>query len=81
MRTKLQLFFNWGITFGDPYVIPKKEAKAVAYASKDELEQNILAAHGIDIRRSRRAQHYGSHPAGQQMDDPDDIDGPLLIKV
>ena len=38
MRTRLRLFLEWGITFGDPYSIPEKTARPVAYASKQELE-------------------------------------------
>ena len=42
MRTKLQLFLDWGITF-DPagYRMPEQAARKVAYASKEELIANI----------------------------------------
>ena len=43
MRTRLRLFLEWGITFGDPYVLPEKAARKVAYASKQELEAAIDA--------------------------------------
>ena len=42
MRTRLRLFLEWGITFGDPYSIPEKTARPVAYASKQELELAIM---------------------------------------
>ena len=41
MRTRLRLFLDWGITFGDPYILPEKAARAVAYASRGELVQAI----------------------------------------
>ena len=41
MRTKLQLFLNWGITFEEPYVLPDQGKRQVFYASRQELEMNI----------------------------------------
>ena len=41
MRTQLHLFLDWGITFGKPYILPEKAARAVAYASRGELVQAI----------------------------------------
>ena len=43
MRTRLRLFLEWGITFGEPYILPEKAARKVAYASKKELEAAIDA--------------------------------------
>lgn len=45
MRTRLRLFLEWGITFREPYSIPEKAARPVAYASKQELELEILRRH------------------------------------
>lgn len=42
MRTRLRLFLEWGITFEDPYRVPERAARKVAYASKQELEAAIL---------------------------------------
>ena len=42
MRTRLRLFLEWGITFGEPYQVPERAARKVAYASKQELEAAIL---------------------------------------
>ena len=41
MQTKLQLFFDWGITFGEPYTTPEHAARPVAYASRQELFLSI----------------------------------------
>ena len=41
MQTKLRLFLDWGITFGEPYVTPEHAARPVAYASRAELLDSI----------------------------------------
>ena len=47
MQTRLRLFLEWGISFGDPYLLPERAARAVAYANKRELEQAIFrSCHG-----------------------------------
>ena len=45
MRTRLRLFLEWGITFGEPYLLPERAARPVAYANRQELEQVILQRH------------------------------------
>lgn len=45
MRTRLRLFLEWGITFGELYSIPEKAAHSVAYANKQELELAIMCRH------------------------------------
>lgn len=42
MRTKMKLFLKWGITFEEPYVIPERSARKVAYADKQEIEEEII---------------------------------------
>ncbi len=42
MRTRLRLFLDWGITFGEPYILEEKAARTVAYANKQELEDAIF---------------------------------------
>lgn len=41
MRTRLQLFLNWGITFDGPYTVPERANRAVAYANRVDLEMNL----------------------------------------
>ena len=43
MKSKLKLFFEWGITFGKPYQAEEHGNRAVAYAAKDKLLQAIQA--------------------------------------
>lgn len=41
MRTKLQLYFKWGIQFEEPYQVPERVRREVYYAGKEELLMNI----------------------------------------
>ena len=41
MRTKLQLYFKWGINFEEPYQVPERAQREVYYAGKEELLMNI----------------------------------------
>lgn len=67
MRTRLRLFLEWGITFEEPYVLPEKAARKVAYASKKELEAAI-DAHVRD-QAAVQAEAAGTAPA-PAADDP-----------
>lgn len=49
MQTRLRLFLEWGITFGEPYILPEKAARTVAYASRQELEQAIFQRHYAQV--------------------------------
>ncbi len=43
MRTRLKLFFEWGISFEKQgYAVPEKSAREVKYADKNELTRAIL---------------------------------------
>ena len=44
MQTRLRLFLEWGITFGEPYQVPQRVARKVYYASKAELTSAIYRA-------------------------------------
>ena len=41
MRTKLQLYFKWGMSFEEPYQVPERAQREVYYAGKEELLMNI----------------------------------------
>ncbi len=41
MKTRLRLFLDWGITFGEPYQTPEHRQRKVYYAGRQELEQAI----------------------------------------
>ena len=42
MKTLLRLFLDWGISFGEPYIMEEKSHRKVAYADKETLEENII---------------------------------------
>ena len=42
MKVKLKLFFQWGISFGEPYTVPDKGNRPVPYAGKETLISAIL---------------------------------------
>lgn len=42
MKVKLKLFFKWGITFEEPYMVPDKGNRPVPYAGKETLVNAIL---------------------------------------
>ena len=67
MRTRLRLFLEWGITFGEPYILPEKAARKVAYASRKELEAAIDAH--IRDQAAVQAESAGTSPA-PAADDP-----------
>nr|WP_326183671.1 type IV secretory system conjugative DNA transfer family protein [uncultured Oscillibacter sp.] len=47
MRTRLRLFLDWGITFENPYTVPERTDRKVAYAGRLELERNILRQYSV----------------------------------
>ena len=45
MRTKLKLFYDWGIRFEKPLKMPDRGSRPVHYAGKAELEKAILGVY------------------------------------
>ena len=45
MKTKLKLFYDWGIRFEKPLEMPDRGSRPVHYAGKAELEKAILRAY------------------------------------
>ena len=43
MKTKLKLFFDWGIQFQKPLEMPDRGSRPVCYAGKQDLERSILS--------------------------------------
>ena len=54
MRTRLRLFLDWGISFEEPYTVPERANRQVAYASRRELEASIYRQHGQAITVSEK---------------------------
>ena len=74
MQTRLRLFLDWGITFGEPYTLPERAARQVAYADKQALIKAICDKYppppppppSPKAARSRRPEHRGGKPANAQ---------------
>lgn len=41
MKTKFQLFLKWGISFGDPLILPEHSERKVKYADRASIEKAI----------------------------------------
>lgn len=54
MRTRLKLYFRWGIFFDAPYIVPDRGNRRVEYAQRGELEAAILRKYPSESRRSLR---------------------------
>ena len=54
MRTQLQLFLNWGITFGEPYTVPERANRAVAYQRGADGKPEIVPEEAEVVRRIYR---------------------------
>lgn len=70
MRTKLALFFKWGIELNDNFDTDKHEVRKVCYAGKDELIAEIEKREGI--YSSSGGKSASRMPGGtvQEMEEP-----------
>lgn len=50
MRTRLRLFREWGISFEEPFTVPKREHATIRYAGREELISAIQARYPIKAR-------------------------------
>lgn len=48
MKTRLRLYFEWGISFLEPYAIPEKSGRMVEYADKEAVERKITGEKTMD---------------------------------
>ena len=80
MRTRLRLFLDWGITFGEPYQTPEHGQRKVYYAGREELENAIVQRFLVEPepeetdrppQRGKSGQNYdrqgGSGQTGQPL--------------
>ena len=64
MRTKLQLYFKWGISFEEPYQVPERVNREIYYPGKEELLLNIrksLAVPSAPERMGKRGDYMSSY--------------------
>ena len=64
MRTKLWLFLDWGIRFGESYTVEEKANRKVAYADKQALEENIVRKHTACMMVDEETGEILEPPAG-----------------
>ena len=67
MKTKLDLFFNWGIELKTEYVVEKKEVRKVYYAGKDGLMLEIELREGRKEMEELSSKASKSASGGQNM--------------
>ena len=53
-RTRLRLFLEWGISFEEPYIVPKRENAVIRYAGRAELVEAIQAKYPPKQRENTR---------------------------
>ena len=53
-RTRLRLFLEWGISFEEPYTVPKRENAVIRYAGRAELVEAIHAKYPPKQRENTR---------------------------
>ncbi len=64
MRTRLRLFLDWGIRFGEPYTVEEKANRKVVYADKQALEENIVRRHTACMMVDKETGEILEPPAG-----------------
>lgn len=50
MKVRLKLFFDWGISFGEPYTVKENANRKVEYAEKKELVEKIVEKYCPDLK-------------------------------
>ena len=68
MKTRLRLFLDWGITFGEPYQTPEHGQRRVYYAGRQELEEAIKARYWLASEAEEKARPPREGRTGQKDD-------------
>ncbi len=68
MKTRLRLFLDWGITFGEPYQTPEHGQRRVYYAGRQELEEAIKARYWLASEAEEKARPPREGRTGQKND-------------
>ena len=50
IKVRLKLFFDWGISFGEPYAVKENANRKVEYAEKKELIEKIVEKYCPDLK-------------------------------
>lgn len=66
MKTRLRLFLDWGITFGEPYQTLEHGQRKVYYAGRQELEEAIIQRYWTAPDEKETARPPQGGQAGQK---------------
>ena len=66
MRTRLRLFLEWGISFEEPFTVPRREHATIRYARREELVTAIQAKYPPKVKSGAKK----SDEAGPAADTP-----------
>lgn len=69
MRTRLKLFLEWGITFGQAYEIKEQAARKVAYADRRKVEEEIIRRNAA-FEPEQEENDYEPSPSGGMAHTP-----------
>ncbi len=69
MRTRLRLFLDWGITFGEPYQTPEHSQRKVYYAGRQELEAAIIQRYWTEPEKKEPTHPLQKGLVGQMADE------------
>ena len=82
MRTRLHLFMDWGITFGEAYQVPEHDQRKVYYAGREELENAIIQKFWPEpeqTEKGRSPQRERSRQRGGRRSYQDDSADPPIV--
>ena len=86
MRTRLRLFMDWGITFGEAYQVPEHGQRKVYYAGREELERAIIQKFWTEpepeseqMEKDRSLQRKRPGPRGSGRHGQDALVGQSLV--
>ncbi len=65
IKTRLRLFLDWRITFGEPYQTPEHGQRKVYYAGRQELEQAIQDRFWLGAAQETPARSHQEGRAGE----------------
>ena len=82
MRTRLRLFLEWGITFGEPYILPERGAREVSYASRRILMRSIRTKYPpVYVPKTQRKSGAGgmvqTDAQAMEIEDTPEEDSPI----
>ena len=66
-KTRLRLFLDWGISFEEPYLVPKRENAVIRYAGREKLVAAIQEKYPPKQKETRK--RVDEKPVNQKQDE------------